>query len=158
MDKEMTKKIGDNLKRLRKDNNLFQKQIAELLGVSVNVVSNWEKGRTPVDADVCIKLAKYYDVSINEILPTEKSEAKKLDKFKKYLNEYDPRNIHQRYYSLNEDHQENVDSIISKLKSIENRIKEVDEIYLAAASGSEGLTREDLEEDIQMVKNLGKQD
>ena len=99
-------------------------------------------------------MAKYYDVSIDEILPTEKSKAEKEEKFKDYLSEYDPKGIHDRYYSLKESHQNNVDSIISEFKAIENKRKQADEIYLAAASGSEGLSREDMEDDVQMLLNM----
>ena len=36
--------LADNLKRIRKDNNLSQEQLAEKLGVSRQSVSKWESG------------------------------------------------------------------------------------------------------------------
>ena len=34
--------LGDNLKKIRKENNLSQEQLAEKLGVSRQSVSKWE--------------------------------------------------------------------------------------------------------------------
>ena len=36
--------LSENLKRIRKDNNLSQEQLAEKLGVSRQSVSKWENG------------------------------------------------------------------------------------------------------------------
>ena len=35
-------KLSENLKRIRKDNNLSQEHLAEKLGVSIQAVSKWE--------------------------------------------------------------------------------------------------------------------
>ena len=39
-----TKKIGAFLKQCRKEKNLTQEQLAEVLGVSARTVSRWEAG------------------------------------------------------------------------------------------------------------------
>ena len=39
----MTIKISENIKRLRKNKEVTQEQIAEMLGVSVTAVSKWER-------------------------------------------------------------------------------------------------------------------
>ncbi len=39
-----TKKIGAFLKQCRKEKNLTQEQLAEVLGVSARTVSRWETG------------------------------------------------------------------------------------------------------------------
>ena len=38
--------IGEKLKKKRLDMGLFQKDIAEIIGLDVNTITNWEKGRT----------------------------------------------------------------------------------------------------------------
>ncbi len=37
-------KLADNLKRIRRENNLSQEQLAEKLGVTRQAVSKWESG------------------------------------------------------------------------------------------------------------------
>ena len=43
--------LADNLKRIRKDNNLSQEQLAEKLGVSRQSVSKWESGLSYPEMD-----------------------------------------------------------------------------------------------------------
>ena len=65
-------KIGAYLKKLRKEKNLTQEQIAEKFGVSQRSVSRWENGYTMPDISVLIELADYYDVDLREILNGER--------------------------------------------------------------------------------------
>jgi DNA-binding transcriptional regulator YiaG len=39
------KTMGERLKKKRLDMGLYQKDVAEIIGVDVNTVTNWEKGR-----------------------------------------------------------------------------------------------------------------
>lgn len=66
------KKIGIFLKELRKEKNLTQEQLAELLGVTNRSISRWENGVNMPDFDFVIEIAKYYDVSVEEILDGER--------------------------------------------------------------------------------------
>lgn len=66
------KKIGIFLKELRKEKNLTQEQFAEILGVTNRSISRWENGVNMPDFDLVIEIAKYYDVSIEEILDGER--------------------------------------------------------------------------------------
>ena len=43
--------LSENLKRIRKDNNLSQEQLAEKLGVSRQSVSKWENGEAYPEMD-----------------------------------------------------------------------------------------------------------
>ena len=38
--------VGQRLKKKRMDMGLFQKDVAKILGVDVNTITNWEKERT----------------------------------------------------------------------------------------------------------------
>lgn len=60
--------IFNNLKSIREDNDIKQKQIAEILNVSQNTYSQYETGVIPITAETLIKLADYYDVSIDYLL------------------------------------------------------------------------------------------
>ena len=56
------------LKDLREDNDLVQKQIADILGIDQRVYSNYETGKREIPTRLVIKLAKYYKTSTDYIL------------------------------------------------------------------------------------------
>ena len=66
------KKIGAFIKALRKEKNLTQAQLAEILGVSNRTVSRWETGSNIPDLDMLIILAEYFDVEIKELIDGER--------------------------------------------------------------------------------------
>lgn len=66
------KKIGQFLKRLRKEKGITQEQFAEVMGVSGRTVSRWETGANMPDLDLLIQIADYYEVEIREILDGER--------------------------------------------------------------------------------------
>lgn len=66
------KKIGIFLKELRREKQLTQEQLAEILGVTNRSISRWENGVNMPDFDLVIEIANYYDVSIEEILDGER--------------------------------------------------------------------------------------
>lgn len=71
-------KIGGFLKKLRKEKNLTQEQLAKQLNVSGRTVSRWETGSNMPDISILVELAEFYDVSIPEIIDGErKSETMK---------------------------------------------------------------------------------
>lgn len=73
-----SQKIGAFLRELRKEKNLTQEQLAEILGVSGRTVSRWETGSNMPDLTIMIELADYYDIDIKELLNGErKSEMDK---------------------------------------------------------------------------------
>lgn len=56
------------IRDLREDRDLKQKQLAEYLNCSQQVYSNYELGQRDIPTDVLIKLALYYNVSVDYIL------------------------------------------------------------------------------------------
>lgn len=66
------KKIGAFLRELRKEKQLTQEQLAEILNVTNRSISRWENGVNMPDFDLVIEIANYYDVSIEEILDGER--------------------------------------------------------------------------------------
>ena len=70
------KKMGSFLKELRKDRDLTQEQLAEIVNVSGRTVSRWETGSNLPDLDVLIELADMYDVDIRELLDGERKSEK----------------------------------------------------------------------------------
>ncbi len=57
-----------NLRAIREDRDLRQKEIAKLLHVSQNTYSQYETGVIPLTAEILIKLADFYGVSIDYLL------------------------------------------------------------------------------------------
>ncbi len=56
------------LKDLREDNDLVQKQIADILGIDQRVYSNYETGKREIPTRLVVMLAKYYKTSTDYIL------------------------------------------------------------------------------------------
>lgn len=67
---------------LREDNDLLQKDIAGILGISQQYYSEYENGKRTITISHLITLAKYYDVSIDYLvgLSNFKDENKKTNK------------------------------------------------------------------------------
>lgn len=66
------KKIGTFLKKLRKEKNITQEELAEKLNVSNRTVSRWETGSNMPDISLLVQLSQYYNVSIPEIVDGER--------------------------------------------------------------------------------------
>lgn len=56
------------IKDLREDNDLLQKDIAKLLGISQQYYSEYESGKRTITISHLITLAKYYNVSIDYLV------------------------------------------------------------------------------------------
>ena len=61
-------RIGRFLRELRKEKQLTQEQLAEVLSVSGRTVSRWETGSNMPDISLLVELSDFYDVSIPEII------------------------------------------------------------------------------------------
>ena len=57
-----------NLRAIREDRDIKQKDIAKYLNVSQNTYSQYETGVISLTAEILIKLADYYNVSIDYLL------------------------------------------------------------------------------------------
>lgn len=56
------------IRDLREDNDVLQKDIAKLLGISQQYYSQYEKGDRTITINHLITLAKYYHTSIDYIV------------------------------------------------------------------------------------------
>ena len=57
-----------NLRAIREDRDIRQKEVAAYLNVSQNTYSQYETGIISLTAEILIKLADYYNVSIDYLL------------------------------------------------------------------------------------------
>ena len=60
------------LKELREDNDLTQKEIAKMLNISQRAYSHYEIGSREIPLELLIKLADYYNVSLDYIVNRKK--------------------------------------------------------------------------------------
>ena len=64
------------LRDLREDHDLTQTEIAKMLGMSQTGYSKYETGENDIPTDVLIKLAKFYNTSIDYLLGLTDSKRK----------------------------------------------------------------------------------
>ena len=62
----------DNIRNLREDVDQTQTQLAEYLNVKQTTYSKYELGKINIPVEVLIKLADYYDVTIDYIVGRSK--------------------------------------------------------------------------------------
>ena len=79
----MSLKINEQIMNLRKQKGVTQGELADVLGVSNQSVSKWESGQCCPDIQLLPDIAKYFSVSIDELMgvltPIKESEAKKKE-------------------------------------------------------------------------------
>lgn len=63
----------DNLKKLRKENKVTQVELATHLGFYHSAVVKWESGQCEPSFDTLIKIAQYFNVSVDYLLGIENS-------------------------------------------------------------------------------------
>ncbi len=80
--------LKDNLKRIRKENNLSQEQLADKLNVSRQSVSKWESGLAYPEMDKMILICKIFDLSMDELLNQNVKEVNDEKKNKVEINKY----------------------------------------------------------------------
>lgn len=65
--------IGMNIKRLRVNKKITQEELADLLYVSKQAVSKWEKGINLPDIERMEKICKLFNIKIDELLSEDLS-------------------------------------------------------------------------------------
>ena len=63
--------FSQNLKFLRKENNLSQPELAQALNVSNGMISFWENGKYEPTASNIIAIANFFNISIDDLLLTQ---------------------------------------------------------------------------------------
>ena len=67
------------LKRLREENKISQQKLANELKVSQSTVGMWENGKNKPEFDTLIKIADYFDVSVDYLLGKSENKNKPAD-------------------------------------------------------------------------------
>lgn len=61
-------KFAKNIKELREQKNISQKELASELKVSQRVISYWEHGDSEPDLEALCRVADYFDVTIDYLV------------------------------------------------------------------------------------------
>lgn len=59
------------IKELREEHHLTQKQLADILGMQLTQYRRYENGERPVPFDFMVKLADYYEITLDYIAGRE---------------------------------------------------------------------------------------
>ena len=64
--------VFENIRNLREDNDKTQQEIADYLNIKQTTYSKYELGKINIPIEVFIKLADYYDVSLDYLVGRSK--------------------------------------------------------------------------------------
>ncbi len=82
----MNNQFSENLKKIRKEHNLSQEQLADELGVSRQAISKWESAAAYPEMDKIIALCNKFDLNIDDLLHKDIKEIKGEEESKRKLN------------------------------------------------------------------------
>ena len=73
--------IAENIRRLRREKNITQEELALKMGVTYQSVSRWENGQAYPDMELIPKIAEYFDVSTDLLFGTDRqSKENRIEK------------------------------------------------------------------------------
>jgi transcriptional regulator with XRE-family HTH domain len=62
------KKIGQNIRKLRKERGLKQGELGNYLDVKLNNVSRWERGEVLPSLEMAWRISRFFNVSIDSLV------------------------------------------------------------------------------------------
>ena len=75
--------VGQKLRERRLELGMKQDQVAEMLGVTRQTISNWENGKSYPDIDRVVHLSDIYQLSLDQLL---KGDQKMVEHYKENTN------------------------------------------------------------------------
>lgn len=78
--------LGEKIKRLRKEKNLSQEQLAKMLNVSRQAISKWESGSTYPDISNLVLLRDIFDITLDNLIIDEIKDSDKIKNSKTLSN------------------------------------------------------------------------
>ena len=80
--------LSENIKKIRKENNLSQEQLAEKLGVSRQSVSKWESNQAYPEMEKMLQICQIFNLNIDELLNQDFKEVNNSKQAKNNINKY----------------------------------------------------------------------
>ena len=126
--------IGQNIKRLRLENNMTQKNLADKLFVTAQAVSRWENGDVEPSLSTVAELARIFGVSTDEILGVAGAEREFEEDFaeEEYAEEATEEEEKQRTYTENHEqgrHYEERPQMLALCEKCNNPIYKPEDIF-----------------------------
>lgn len=103
--------IGENIRRLRRERDLTQEEVAAHLGISFQSISKWERGDGYPDITILPSLANYFGITVDELIGMEENAKSE---------QYDEINRLWKENNLNDLHHDNVILMRNSLKMFPN--------------------------------------
>ncbi len=72
--------LGEKIVKIRKDNKMSQDDLAEVLSVTRQTISNWENSKNYPDIETLIQLSDRFHISLDTLLKGDKEMVDKMDK------------------------------------------------------------------------------
>lgn len=121
--------LSERLVRLRKEKNLYQGDLAEILNVAQTTVSGWENGSRTPDNDMLMTLANYFDVSTDYLLGRSENKNPSNGLYTKTITDEDGYSIEIKtevpFSELSKEKQQDmIDVAMEKLFEVKKEIKE----------------------------------
>lgn len=80
--------FANTIYNIRKERNITQKELADLIGVSDRTISKWENGSTVLDLETIKKLCNELGISPDSIVKSEKNYKDRLQDFKRMVGKF----------------------------------------------------------------------
>lgn len=106
--------LGSNIRKFRQKKNLKQEDLANKLGKSTSVISNWEKGINRPDADTIGQICKILSITPNELFDWDKMENTETDVVQEVVKIYE---------KLDDKHKKFLEQQIIQLLELQNNEK-----------------------------------
>ncbi len=139
--------IGEKIKKLRRERDLTQEEVAAHMGISFQAISKWERGDGYPDITMLPALSNYFKISVDELIGMDEiTSAKRLEEINQAWNEN--RKLKK--------HKENVALMKEALKEYPNNPLLLSQLYtsLERLDGSESEKRANLKESITVQEQI----
>lgn len=80
--------LDEKIKKIRKDNKMSQDDLAEVLNVTRQTISNWENGKNYPDIETLIEISNKFNISLDILLKENMNMVKEIDKNVKNTKKY----------------------------------------------------------------------
>lgn len=141
---DIFERIGKNLKSLRKERNVSQKELAEALNVSQTSVALWETGKRKPSLETIMQISTFFAV------PCDFLYSENLQNDKKTVNEL----IKERYKTISNN---STDNDINETRQIAQKLLESPE-FLDLVRTAKDIPPEQLKAHTEFMKSLKRQE